>query len=163
MRVQGVYDLAEWLLEGTPGGPAGAWDKQALLAEMKTGAREDIRLDQPVPVIWVYLTGWANAGGAANFRDDVYGIDPQAKRPPEWSRSPRPMCTRRRPRRRSAGRSRRVRRRRRPEAPAQSGLFSLPLFAPFTPHPDDNERARGRCRTASILTAHSSRSRRAAR
>ena len=32
VRVQGVYDLAEWLLEGTPGGPGGAWDKQALLA-----------------------------------------------------------------------------------------------------------------------------------
>ena len=29
----------------------------------------------PVPVIWVYLTGWSNGDGAANFRDDVYGLD----------------------------------------------------------------------------------------
>jgi murein L,D-transpeptidase YcbB/YkuD len=74
VRVQGVYDLAEWLLQGTPDG-AGAWDKQALLARIKDGAREDIRLAKVVPVIWVYLTGWANGDGVANFRDDVYGAD----------------------------------------------------------------------------------------
>jgi murein L,D-transpeptidase YcbB/YkuD len=26
-------------------------------------------------VIWVYLTGWSNGDGPANFRDDVYGVD----------------------------------------------------------------------------------------
>jgi murein L,D-transpeptidase YcbB/YkuD len=75
VRVQGVYDYAEWLLQGTDGGPSGVWDKAALLAEVKAGAREDIKLAQPVPVIWVYLTGWSNRDGAANFRDDVYGVD----------------------------------------------------------------------------------------
>ncbi len=76
VRVQGVYDLAEWLLQGTPGGPAaGNWDKQALLDRVKKGEREDVKLAKVVPVIWVYLTGWANADGAVNFRDDVYGID----------------------------------------------------------------------------------------
>ncbi len=74
VRVQGVYDLAEWLLQGTPNG-AGAWDKPALLAKAKDGAREDIRLAKSVPVIWVYLTGWANGDGLVNFRDDVYGVD----------------------------------------------------------------------------------------
>ena len=75
VRVQGVYDLAEWLLQGTPDEAAGAWDKQALIAKVKEGAREDIRLSKIVPVIWVYLTGWANNDGVVNFRDDVYGID----------------------------------------------------------------------------------------
>jgi L,D-transpeptidase YcbB len=75
VRVQGVYDLAEWLLEGTPGGPGGAWDKQALLAKVKGGEREDVKLSKVVPVIWVYLTGWANGDGPVNFRDDVYGVD----------------------------------------------------------------------------------------
>ncbi len=74
VRVQGVYDYAAWLLEGASG-PSGVWDKAALLAKVKDGAREDIKLTRPVPVIWVYLTGWANRDGAANFRDDVYGID----------------------------------------------------------------------------------------
>ena len=78
VRVQGVYDLAAWLLEGTTGGLAGAWDKDSLLAEIKTGAREDIKLTRATPVIWVYLTGWANADGAANFRNDVYGLDAAA-------------------------------------------------------------------------------------
>src|ERR1700684_1908841 len=73
VRVQGVYDLAEWLLQGTPDGASGAWSKQALLAKVNVGAREDIRLAKVVPVIWVYLTGWAGGDGQANFRDDVYG------------------------------------------------------------------------------------------
>jgi murein L,D-transpeptidase YcbB/YkuD len=75
VRVQGVYDYAQWLLEGTPGGPNGVWDKAAMQAKVKEGALFDIRLEKPVPVIWVYLTGWSNGDGPANFRDDVYGID----------------------------------------------------------------------------------------
>jgi L,D-transpeptidase YcbB len=75
VRVQGVYDLAQWLLQGTPGGPVAGWDKQALLDEVKQGEREDLKLAKPVPVVWLYLTGWSNGGGPANFRDDVYGLD----------------------------------------------------------------------------------------
>jgi murein L,D-transpeptidase YcbB/YkuD len=79
VRVQGVYDLAAWLLDGASGAPlGGAWDKDALVAETKTGAREDIKLTRSTPVIWVYLTGWASADGAANFRNDVYGLDAAA-------------------------------------------------------------------------------------
>src|SRR5271166_3706923 len=74
VRVQGVYDLAEWLLQGT-GAPGGAWDKAAMQAKVKEGAPYDIRLAHAVPVIWVYLTGWANGDAPANFRDDVYGLD----------------------------------------------------------------------------------------
>jgi murein L,D-transpeptidase YcbB/YkuD len=79
VRVQGVYDYAEWLLQGTPGGPAGAWDKASLIAKMKDGERDDIKLVKPVPVIWVYLTGWANGDGVAHFRNDVYGVDVAAE------------------------------------------------------------------------------------
>jgi murein L,D-transpeptidase YcbB/YkuD len=79
VRVQGVYDYAEWLLQGTPGGPDGNWTKDALLTKMKDGERYDIKLSKPVPVIWVYLTGWANGDGVANFRNDVYGVDVAAE------------------------------------------------------------------------------------
>ena len=44
-------------------------------AKVKEGAREDVKLAKVVPVIWVYLTGWANGDGPVNFRDDVYGVD----------------------------------------------------------------------------------------
>lgn len=86
VRVQGVYDYAEWLLQGTGGSPTGVWDKAALLARVALSQREDIKLARPVPVTWVYLTGWSNGEGAANFRDDVYGVDalgdPQASAAP---------------------------------------------------------------------------------
>jgi murein L,D-transpeptidase YcbB/YkuD len=74
VRVAGVYDFAAWLLEGTPA-PGGVWDKAALLAKVKEGAREDVKLTKAVPVIWVYMTGWANSDGVVSFRNDVYGID----------------------------------------------------------------------------------------
>jgi len=73
--VQGVYDYAAWLLEGTGGAPGGAWDRAALEAKIKEGAPYNINLARSVPVIWVYLTGWSNGDGPAEFRDDVYGID----------------------------------------------------------------------------------------
>jgi peptidoglycan hydrolase-like protein with peptidoglycan-binding domain len=78
VRVQGVYDYAAWLLEGTPA-PTGAWDKPALLDKVKSKERFDIKLAHAVPVIWVYLTGWANEDGVVNFRNDVYGLDPNAE------------------------------------------------------------------------------------
>lgn len=74
VRVSGVYDLAEWLLRGTQG-PDGAWTVAAMKAAIATGEHRDIPLAKPVPVIWVYLTGWASADGTVHFRDDVYGID----------------------------------------------------------------------------------------
>jgi murein L,D-transpeptidase YcbB/YkuD len=73
--VQGVFDLAEWLLEGTGGGPEGVWDKTAMQERVKERSPYDIRLARPTPVVWVYLTGWSNGSGPANFRDDVYGLD----------------------------------------------------------------------------------------
>jgi murein L,D-transpeptidase YcbB/YkuD len=75
VRVQGVYDFAEWLLEGTAAADGGAYDKLALTASVKTGQHFDIRLVKAVPVIWTYLTGWANDDGSTHFRDDVYGLD----------------------------------------------------------------------------------------
>ncbi len=76
VRVQGVYDLADWLLQGTVDSISGLpWDKAALLGEVAKGDRTDVKLSNPVPVAWVYLTGWANSDDIVHFRDDVYGID----------------------------------------------------------------------------------------
>jgi murein L,D-transpeptidase YcbB/YkuD len=70
VRVEGVYDLAAWLLDSS-----GRVTKESLLEKQKGGERTDLRLPQPVPVAWIYMTGWASADGAVNFRDDVYGYD----------------------------------------------------------------------------------------
>jgi murein L,D-transpeptidase YcbB/YkuD len=86
VRVADVESFAAWLLEGTPapgltptpgGAPAsgGVWTRPAIEAAIETGERQDIKLAKPVPVAWVYLTGYATADGTVHFRDDVYGLD----------------------------------------------------------------------------------------
>jgi murein L,D-transpeptidase YcbB/YkuD len=75
VRVEGVNDLAAWLLQGAPGSPTGYWDKATIQQKISRGESEEVRLPHPVPVIWVYLTGWASADGTVHFRDDVYGVD----------------------------------------------------------------------------------------
>jgi murein L,D-transpeptidase YcbB/YkuD len=75
VRVQGVYDLAAWLLRETPAPNGGVWTGQLIQDRIKTGAREDVKLTAPIPVIWVYMTGWASADGTVHFRDDVYNFD----------------------------------------------------------------------------------------
>lgn len=68
-RVEGVRDLAAWLLEGTE------WTVPAIEAEIAKGERKNIALKKAVPVAWVYLTGWQGADGLAQFRDDIYELD----------------------------------------------------------------------------------------
>ena len=38
------------------------------------GERLDAKLAQPVPVMWVYVTAWAE-NDVVNFRNDIYNID----------------------------------------------------------------------------------------
>ena len=74
----GVFDFAQWLLEGTSGPASGGWDKAAMLAKVATKERTDIRVARPVPVIWTYMTGWTSGDGVTHFRNDVYGYDAPA-------------------------------------------------------------------------------------
>ncbi len=74
VRVAGVFDFAQWLLEGTPGN----WDKAAMQAKVESKQRTDIRLAKPTPVIWTYMTGWVSPDGIVHFRNDVYEYDSQA-------------------------------------------------------------------------------------
>ena len=75
VRVGGVYELAEWVLQGAPGAPSGSWDQGALKSVVATAEKVEVKLPKPVPVAWVYLTGWANGDGVVNFRTDVYNFD----------------------------------------------------------------------------------------
>jgi murein L,D-transpeptidase YcbB/YkuD len=74
VRVADVGDFAEWLLRGS-NGPGGAWTKAGIDTVIASMTRQDIRLEKPVPVAWVYLTGYATADGTVHFRDDVYRLD----------------------------------------------------------------------------------------
>lgn len=82
VRVAGVKELIAWLLEGTPG-PDGVarWGAGEIDAAITSARRLDAKLAKPVPVAWVYLTGYATPDGTAHFRDDVYGLDPAAAAP----------------------------------------------------------------------------------
>ncbi|QCI65714.1 L,D-transpeptidase family protein [Phreatobacter stygius] len=69
VRVADVNEFVTWLLA-----PQG-YDRARVDAEMTQTQRKDVRLTQPVPVAWVYLTGWAAPDGTVQFRDDIYGYD----------------------------------------------------------------------------------------
>jgi murein L,D-transpeptidase YcbB/YkuD len=74
VRVDGVRDLAAWVLAGQPGSARADIDRQ-----IATNARQDIRVARPVPVVWTYLTGWGTRDGLVHFRDDIYGLDDGAQ------------------------------------------------------------------------------------
>ena len=60
------------------------------------GTRVDARLSRPVPVVWVYLTGYGTADGTVHFRDDIYGLDeqkPAAPEPAPQAAAPEPATT----------------------------------------------------------------------
>ncbi len=69
-RVEGVRDLAAWILKENPN-----WGRKEIDAEIATAKRTTVRLAHPIPVAWIYLTGWASPDGTVNFRNDVYGLD----------------------------------------------------------------------------------------
>ena len=73
VRVEGVMDLAAWLLEGAKGD----WDVSKINAKIAEEDSVSVKLAQSTPVIWTYLTGFADTDGVAQFRDDVYGLDAQ--------------------------------------------------------------------------------------
>ncbi|MDJ0447338.1 L,D-transpeptidase family protein [Methylocystis sp. JR02] len=77
VRVEGVYDLASWLLDET----SRDWTPDALRDAIDSGRSEKIRLSQSVPVAWVYMTGWAEDDGPAFFRHDIYNLDRGARSP----------------------------------------------------------------------------------
>ncbi|MDQ0392352.1 L,D-transpeptidase family protein [Labrys monachus] len=68
-RVAGAQDLAAWVLEGTE------WTGQAIQDQIDSGQPKTIKVPKPVPVAWVYLTGWGSPDGSVQFRPDVYSID----------------------------------------------------------------------------------------
>ena len=70
IRVQDVRDYVAWLLKDTPG-----WDRSHIDDVIDSGQQVDVKLAEPVPVYWVYITAWATPDGLVEFRDDIYQRD----------------------------------------------------------------------------------------
>ncbi len=70
MRVQNVRQLVAWLLEGPKG-----WSLEDIDRVIKSGEQKNAQLTKPVPLYWVYITGWATPDGVVQFREDIYGKD----------------------------------------------------------------------------------------
>jgi murein L,D-transpeptidase YcbB/YkuD len=70
VRVQKILELAGWLTE--PGTGIGQGD---LVRMIDAGQRETIKLPEPVPVIFTYVTAWATRDGLVHFRADIYDKD----------------------------------------------------------------------------------------
>jgi murein L,D-transpeptidase YcbB/YkuD len=54
-------------------------------AAIASSKRQDVKLAKPVPVAWVYLTGYATPDGTVHFRDDPYNLDSPIEPKPEAS------------------------------------------------------------------------------
>lgn len=70
VRVKNVRDLLVWLAKETPNGGRG--DIERIIA---SGERTDLKLVEPVPVYFTYISAWSTDDGAAQFRDDIYQRD----------------------------------------------------------------------------------------
>jgi len=70
VRVQNVRQLVAWLLDGMHG-----WSLEDIDRVIKSGEQKNVELKKPVPLHWVYITGWATPDGVVQFREDIYGKD----------------------------------------------------------------------------------------
>ena len=70
VRVQNVREFVTWVLGKTQG-----WDRMAIDEVIRSGAREDVSVHNPVPIYMTYITAWATNGGIVHFRDDIYNRD----------------------------------------------------------------------------------------
>ncbi len=70
VRVQNVRDLGVWLLGNNP-----EWNRQHIEQVISTRENTIIKLQDQVPVYFVYISAWSTADGIVQFRDDIYHLD----------------------------------------------------------------------------------------
>jgi L,D-transpeptidase YcbB len=73
VRVDGIYDLASWLLVSA--NSQGNWTAEAIADAARGLDQKKIKLSKTVPVAWVYLDAWESADGVVHFAPDVYNLD----------------------------------------------------------------------------------------
>lgn len=84
VRVQGVFDLADWIARYEPG-----WGEPGRSQQIVEGGQAvDVNLTRPVPVYFTYITAWAERDGDVEFRPDIYGRDGAVDQIAEMDRDP---------------------------------------------------------------------------
>ena len=86
VRVDGVYDLAVWLLSGVKDHRGDDYDVADIKRAVGRRDKQAIKLKRPVQVVWVYLDGWESPDGTVHFRDDIYGLDQASETPVSQAR-----------------------------------------------------------------------------
>ncbi len=70
VRIQNIRELITWILQDTPG-----QTPDAVEAELRNPERLDVKVANPVPLHWTYITAWSTTDGIVNFRNDIYNLD----------------------------------------------------------------------------------------
>lgn len=71
VRVQGVFDLVDWIAKYELG-----WEQPGRTQTViDAGQPLDVELNRPVPVIFTYITAWGEPNGTVQFRRDIYNRD----------------------------------------------------------------------------------------
>ena len=70
VRIQNIRELITWILKNTPGQTPETVD-----AELRNPERLDVRVADPIPLHWTYITAWSTTDGIVNFRNDIYNLD----------------------------------------------------------------------------------------
>ncbi len=70
VRIQNIRELIVWLLRDTPG-----QSPDVVEQELRDAQRLDVKVTNPVPLHWTYITAWATEDGIVNFRNDIYNLD----------------------------------------------------------------------------------------
>ena len=81
VRVQEVFQLAEWIARYEPG-----WEQPGRVKDVLSGGQAlDLTLTRPLPVYFAYITAWAEpSDGHIEFRTDIYGRDSGAGQQQSW-------------------------------------------------------------------------------
>ncbi len=70
VRIQNIRELITWILQDTPG-----QTPDAVETELRNPERLDVKVANPVPLNWTYITAWSTTDGIVNFRNDIYNLD----------------------------------------------------------------------------------------
>jgi len=73
VRVHNIRELNLWLLRDTPD-----WDRARMDDIIRRRENTPIAVKNPIPLHFVYVTGWSNGADMVQFRDDIYHFDGEA-------------------------------------------------------------------------------------